>query len=283
MYVCHLIDGELVNSFVSLKACENSKEPGIKAAIDSAMAELYRDWKDKTVALGADGAAVMLGEKSGVYALLKHEIPHVIKLHCIAHRLELSFANTVPILQETKEMLQGLWKQYHYSPKAVRELKEIAESMEVRSYKAVKANGTRWIPDLQRALSVHLLKNFQVIVMHLQHVSQRRDASLQIQGRAHNYSKKLTSYKFVAVLHLLLDIVGALSKVSLTFQEDRLTISRVQGKLNALTTTLESFKQRPGQWLLTRQKLEMATCLKTYSLREMLEMNKLSVQLKSWQ
>ena len=126
MYVCHLIDGELVNSFLGLKACENSKAPGIKVAIDSAMAELYGDWKYKTVALGADEAAVMLGEKSGVYALLKDQIPHIVKVHCIAHRLEFSFADTlsaVPILQEAKEMLQGLWKQYHYSPKAVREQK----------------------------------------------------------------------------------------------------------------------------------------------------------------
>ena len=172
VYVCHLIDGELVNSFVGLKACENSKASEIKAAIGSAMAELCRDWKDKTVALGAHGA-----EKGCVYAPLKHEIPHIIKVHCIAHRLELSITDTlsaVPILQETKEMLQGLWKQYHYSPKALRELKEIAESMEVRTYKAVKANGTRWVPHLQRALSVLLLKNFQVIVVHLQYVSRKR-------------------------------------------------------------------------------------------------------------
>ena len=146
VYVCHLVDEELFNSFVGLKACKNSKVPGIKAAMDSAMAELCRDWKDKTVAMGADGAAVMLGEKSGVCALPKHEIPHIIKVHCIAHRLELSFADTlsaVPILQEAKEILQGLWKKYHYSPKAVCELKEIAESIEVRAYKAVKANSTR--------------------------------------------------------------------------------------------------------------------------------------------
>ena len=36
----------------------------------------------------------------------------------------------------------------------MRELKEVAESMEVRAYKAVKADGTRWVPHLQRALSV---------------------------------------------------------------------------------------------------------------------------------
>ena len=84
-------------------------------------------------------------------------------------------------------------------------------------------------------------------------MSQGRDASLQMQGRAHNYSKKLTSYRFVAVLHLLLDIVGALSKVSLTFHKDGITISRVQDKLNALTATLESFKHMPGQCLATYQ------------------------------
>ena len=37
-------------------------------------------------------------------------------------------------------MLQGTWKHYHYSPKAVRELKELAETMQVRAYKAVKAD-----------------------------------------------------------------------------------------------------------------------------------------------
>ena len=117
------------------------------------------------MALGADGANVMLGEISGVYGLLKQEIPHIIKVHCVAHRLELSFADTlsdVPVLKDVKEMLQGIWKHYHYSAKAVRELKELAESMEVRAYKAIKADGTRWVPHMQRALNILLSKNFQV-------------------------------------------------------------------------------------------------------------------------
>ena len=150
---------------MGLKACENSKAPGIKAAVETAMTEVCRDWKEKTVALGADGANVMLGEISGVYGLLKQEIPHIIKVHCVAHRLELSFADTlsdVPVLKDVKEMLQGIWKHYHYSAKAVRELKELAESMEVRAYKAIKADGTRWVPHMQRALNILLSKNFQV-------------------------------------------------------------------------------------------------------------------------
>ena len=166
--------------------------------------------------------------------------------------MELSFADTlsdVPVLKDVKEMLQGIWKHYHYSAKAVRELKELAESMEVRAYKAIKADGTRWVPHMQRALNILLSKNFQVVVLHFQHTSQARDASNQMQGRAVNYSKKFTSYKFVAIIHLLLDIVDALSKVSLSFQEDGITISRVQDNLTALLAKLESFKERPGQQL----------------------------------
>lgn len=252
VYACHLVKGEIENSFVGLKACENGKAPGIKAAVETAMREVCRDWKEKTVALGADGANVMLGEISGVYGLLKQEIPHIIKVHCITHRLELSFADTlsdVSVLKDVKEMLQGIWKHYHYSAKAVRELKELAESMEVRAYKAIKADGTRWVPHMQRALNILLSKNFQVVVLHFQHTSQARDASNQMQGRAVNYSKKFTSYKFVAIMHLLLDIVDALSKVSLSFQEDGITISRVQDNLTALLAKLESFKERPGQQL----------------------------------
>ena len=71
VYACHLVKGGMENSFVGLKACENSKAPGIKAAVESAMTEVCRDWKEKTVALGADGANVILGEITGVYGLLK--------------------------------------------------------------------------------------------------------------------------------------------------------------------------------------------------------------------
>jgi len=102
----------------------------------------------------------------------------------------------------------------------------VAESMEVQAYKTVKADGTRWVPHMQRALNILLSKNFQVVVLHFQHTSQARDASKQMQGRAVNYSKKFTSNKFVAIMHLLHDIVDALSKVGLSFQEDGITISR---------------------------------------------------------
>ena len=146
VYVHYLKDGEPVNTFVGLRPCPNAKAPGITEAVNSAMSDVCDTWKEKVVAIGTDGAAVMAGKVGGVFALLKHDIPHLIKVHCIAHGLELAFADTVkaiPELEEAKSMLQGIWKHYHYYPKAVHELKELAESMQVRAYKAVKADGTR--------------------------------------------------------------------------------------------------------------------------------------------
>ena len=42
-------------------------------------------------ASGCDGAAVMVGRRSGVVARLSEGLPHVLAVHCMAHRLELSF------------------------------------------------------------------------------------------------------------------------------------------------------------------------------------------------
>ena len=88
-----------------------------------------------------------------------------------------------------------------------------------------------------------------MVVTHLQHTSQARDSSTTMQGRASNYSKKLVSYKFLLFLHLLLDIVTAISRLSLQFQEDKISISQLQDKVNALSSTLATFRIRPGEHL----------------------------------
>ena len=86
VYVRYLKDGEPVNTFVGLRPCLNAKAPGITEAVNSAMSNVCDNWKEKVVTLGTDGAAVMVGEVGGVFALLKRDIPHLIKVRCIAHR-----------------------------------------------------------------------------------------------------------------------------------------------------------------------------------------------------
>jgi len=56
VYVCHLVEGETVNTFAGLKECGNSKADGIKQAVDSVMEDICGDWKNRAVAMGSDGA-----------------------------------------------------------------------------------------------------------------------------------------------------------------------------------------------------------------------------------
>ena len=44
-------------------------------------------------AFGSDGAAVMVGHINGVATILKDRIPHLVAIHCVAHRLALATAH----------------------------------------------------------------------------------------------------------------------------------------------------------------------------------------------
>lgn len=164
VYVRFVENGEASNTFVGLKECPNAKAPSV---LPDVLKGVVQNLKQRTVSLGSDGTSVMVGKIIGVCTLLNREIPY-LSLRCVAHKLELTFqddAKDVVLFKEAKELLQGLWKYYHYSPKAARKLKELAQSMGERAHRTVKADGARWIPHLE---------------------VEARDSSREMQGRAQN-------------------------------------------------------------------------------------------------
>ena len=92
----------------------------------------------------------------------------------------------------------GVWLIHEclrYSPKALEELREMAEAMEIKVGKQTKASGTHWVPHLLRALAVLLQKNFTAIVSHFEPTAEARDSSAEMQGQGRNLAKKLKAYK----------------------------------------------------------------------------------------
>jgi len=92
--------------------------------------------------------------------------------------------------------------------------------MEVNVGKPTRADGTRWVPHFWQAIQVLVGKNYKVIVAHFENTAQARDSSIEMQGRAKNVHKKLTSFKFLLYFHLLWDIAVEISRVSLAFQRN---------------------------------------------------------------
>ena len=131
---------------------------GIKEAIVNSCDNIIQ-WEKKVVAFGADGASVNLGKKGRVAALMRKEIPYLVDFHCLPHRLELALfkmQKSCKSVQELYEVMNLVWKTYHYSAKSSRELKALASELGVDAVKPTQVSGTRWLPHVSRALKVFI-------------------------------------------------------------------------------------------------------------------------------
>lgn len=95
VYIRTSVAGTVETSFVGITAVEKADAVNISCAVKEIMESVCSDWEDKVVAFSSDGAAVMMGAKRGVITRLKENKPYVVGVHCMAHRLELSFRDAV--------------------------------------------------------------------------------------------------------------------------------------------------------------------------------------------
>ena len=169
-----------------MQPVEDANAVGILKGIEDSMA-FHPDWKTNLIATGSDGASVNLGKNHSVTALLKKDVPQLLAVHCVSHRLELSVLDALrkkylDVFSKVKKVLQLMYNHYHRSPKACRELKSLAEAMQVKFMKPSKMNGTRWIPHLYRALGILLKKeNYKLYCKHFENIIMSRSGGANCQ------------------------------------------------------------------------------------------------------
>ncbi|KAK3095892.1 hypothetical protein FSP39_020416 [Pinctada imbricata] len=158
-----------------------------------------------------DGASVMLGKKSGVIAHILNRVPEVIPIHCVAHKLELAILDSVkniPFLKKYDSTLRGLFIMYRASPKRLRELRSVAESLETSVISFTDLKKTRWVSSKCRAVKA-LENNMSAVVTHLEAMSAKGDPP-----EARGYLDILTSLDFLRTMHIMLDFIPLVTSVS---------------------------------------------------------------------
>ena len=237
-----------------MQAVEHANAVGILKGIEDAMS-FDPDWKNKLIATGSDGASVNIGKNHSVTALLKKDVPQLIAMHCVNHRLELSVLDALKkknsdVFSKIKKVLHLLYNHYHRSPKALRELKSLAEAMQVKFLKPSKMNGTRWMPHLYRALTI-LLKdeNYKLYTTHFEDIVNEGTGGASSLGRAKKILKFLKSQKLMHYMHFLLDVLEVLSDLSLEFQHDECSLPDVVKAFDHALTKMVGLQQRPGRHL----------------------------------
>ena len=68
----------------------------------------------------------------------------------------LSVQRDNPMIGQVYDMLNMVWKTYHFSPKSMRELKALGEDLGVNVLVPSGVRGTRWLPHVSRALDTLL-------------------------------------------------------------------------------------------------------------------------------
>lgn len=216
---------------------------GIYAATKSAFAglgESCQDWLQKTVAMGADGAAVNLGRKGGVSVKLQEEAgKHIISFHCMPHRLELALLSAQkdsPWVSNVYNLLHLIWKTYHYSSRT--ELKCLGVELGVSVNNPSGVKGTRWLPHVSRSLDVLLKQGkkegtledagqYTAVYTHMEHLA-ASSANADIAGRAKHVKETMEDGSFLAFCHFLADLFTAISKYSLLLQRNYVILPQVR-------------------------------------------------------
>ena len=259
VYVRHLEDGQPVNRLVGLTAAESATADGVVNCLNSTFAKFkLPNWNDQLVGMCADGASVNLGQIGGVVAKLREKTPHIIDIHCMAHRLELALHDMqkqIPMVNKVDDVLGSIYRTYHRSPKSKRELTALCEELNTRFYNPNPVKGTRWVPHLDRALKQYLRSNAEDLVndpgsytavqMHMESLAATRATPAAASGRAKQVAKEMLNGKFVAFCHFLSDVFEVVAELSLEFQKECLILPSAINAINDITATLTAMKDAP--------------------------------------
>ena len=249
---------EVKTSFLGLRDLDHANASGVKDTILDGFTKLGVDnFTTKLVGLGADGATVNRGDKQGVKALLQEEMPWLVFVWCMAHRLELALKESLrgTYFDVVDNMLLKMYYLYEKSPKKLRELKEIfdlvKESMEFNDgdgLKPVRASGTRWTAHKTAAI-YRCIDKFDVYMTHLENVASDNTYKASDRAKITGYLRQWNTPKMLASLCFYRDILEPARRLSLMFQKESVdtvlaaeALVTVKNRLEKLSTkSVENF------------------------------------------
>lgn len=202
------------------------------------------------VSVACDGAAVMLGRKSGVCKLLRDEFPSIIIWHCANHRLELAVADTLKAISgihRFKAFIDKLYVIYHASPKNSRELHECARMLEIQLLKIGRVLSTRWVASSFRSVSA-VWENFSALVRHFKEAENDPTRDKKDRCMYEGMHKKITSIEFILDLGLMCDALQELSELSLELQDRNINLYQADVKTKSLVQIFEERRIVPGTY-----------------------------------
>ena len=147
VYARYIKNGKAYTRFLKIKELTNGSAP----TIERALLELCTEGRiplEKIAAFGSDGAPVMIGRREGVAAKLKVHIPHLVSIHCAAHRLALATSHAsekVPYIKRYSKLLESIYHFYQKSTTRQVRLHQMQQVFGDPNLKLKEPKHVRWL------------------------------------------------------------------------------------------------------------------------------------------
>lgn len=154
--------------------------------------------------------------------------PHLIHIHCMAHRLALCTSQAADCVKQIKMYQEWLTSLYYYFSKSAcreHELHKIQVVLESPALKYKEIHAVRWLSVYQAVEAVY--RTIDPLITYLHQREMAKDP------KSKGLLKKMATTEFVFITYLLMDTLALVSKLCLTFQEQNLDVAAA--KVNAKT------------------------------------------------
>ena len=176
--------------------------------------------------------------------LIEKEHQWILRMWCLAHRLELSLKDCLSgtVFDSIDEMLIKLYYLYEKKPKKCPELEELVSelgefiSFTDRGLRPVHASGSRWICHKINAMR-RILSKYGAYTMHLTALSEDRSVCSTDRAKLQGYCEQWVDCKYVLGCALFVDLLNPCAAFSKAMQAEEIDI------LGALMGLLRSLKE----------------------------------------
>ncbi|CAC5377495.1 unnamed protein product [Mytilus coruscus] len=197
----------------------------------------------RLIGIGTDGASVMTGKHNGVIKKFQDQNSEILGVHCSAHRCALATsqaAQFVPDIKHYSRVLSNIFYFFSGSAQRSNKLREIQLLLDVPQLKYAAIHTVRWL-SLDRAVNV-IYRIYPALCVALEHEGSTNTAA---KGLAH----EVQQYKFIAITHMLLDILPILSRLSKIFQKDCVDFSIIKPVVNSTVSCLSDLCVDKGEFV----------------------------------
>ncbi|XP_053385814.1 zinc finger protein 862-like [Mercenaria mercenaria] len=197
----------------------------------------------KMVGVSTDGASVMTGKTGGVVQRLHEYLPNIVGIHCVAHRTALATsqaARDIPDMCSYSRTMCNVFRYFHNSALRSNRLREIQNILKLPELRFTELNSVRWL-SMETAVKA-MYRSYPALVMCLE-----RDAVTD--STAKGLFNEVTQYKFVALTHLMMDVLPFMGRLSKNFQYDTIDFTKVQPLVQSTCDSMKDLSEVPGVFM----------------------------------